>query len=137
MSARTVTLPDGRQATAVPADEAGEFFLSAADGIIAHLRVTGTLTGRQCDAAAELARLYGLGGGRSPWRSSGGSDRPEEAVEAARQQFADLLRSAPRRTHWPLTVLAMGEWIATYDPRPVWRDGLDAIALRLYGPEIT
>jgi hypothetical protein len=133
MTARTVILPDGRQASMVPADEAGEFSLSVADGNIAHLRMAGVLTGRQCDAAAELARLYGIGGGRSPWRTSGGSDRAEEAVEAARREFADLLRCAPRRCHWPLTVLAMGEWMVSPDPLPMWRVGLDAVALRLYG----
>lgn len=73
-----------RTMTEVPADRAGEAYLSTAEGIIAHMREAGLLTPRQCDAAAHLARLWGIGGHRSPWRLTGGDGgRPDDALEAA------------------------------------------------------
>ena len=121
-----------RTTTEVPADLAGEAYLSAADGLIAHLRQTGTLTSRQCDAAAHLARLWGLGGHRSPWRlTGGGSGRPDDAVEAARREYRELVELAPARCRPALDTLAMGEWMASGNPLPLWRDGLDPIADRL------
>jgi hypothetical protein len=112
----------------VPADEAGEFVLSAAEGLIQHLAAAGYLTWRQATAAGELARLYGIGGGRSPWRRTGGGERPEAEIEAARRGFAALLDRAPQRCRWALTVLAMGEWSAAADPVPLIREGLTALA---------
>ncbi len=131
MNAPTRILPDGRVATIVPADEAGEYMLTAAEGLLAHLEQGGRLNWRQATAAAELARLYGIGGGKSPWRRTGGAERDEKDVEAARRQFEELLSYAPPCCHWPLTLLAMGEWMAQRDPLPIWRRGLDAIADRL------
>jgi hypothetical protein len=126
-----VTLPDGRLATVVPADDAGEYMLSAAEGLLMHLEERQILTWRQCTAAAELARLYGIGGGRSPWRRSSGGERPDDVVAAARAEFAALLSAAPQRCQWSLTVLAMGEWPTDRDPRPLWREGLTAVADRM------
>jgi hypothetical protein len=132
---RCITLPDGRVAIEVPADEAGEAYLSAAEGLLAHLRIQGVLTGRQCDAAAELSRLYGIGGGRSPWRMPGaGMGRADDEVANARVLFNELLASAPHRTQWAITVLCMGEWPTSRDPRPLWREGLDAVADRMKMP---
>lgn len=125
---RTVVLPDGRVATEIPADEAGEYVLSAAEGLLMHLEATGKLSWRQVTAATELARLYGIGGGMRPWCKGGGTERPEPIQEAARAEFAALLQHAPHRTRWPLTILAMGEWLIERDPIPLWRDGLTAIA---------
>lgn len=124
----TVTLPDGRTAQMIPADEAGEYVLSAAEGLIRHLALAGYLTSRQATAAEEMARLYGIGGGASPWRRSGGGHRDEAEIAAARSRFADLMAHAPQRTRWPLTVLAMGEWVTTGQPIPLWQEGLTAIA---------
>lgn len=116
----------------VPADRAGEAYLSATDGLIAHLRQAGMLTSRQCDAAAHLARLWGLGGHRSPWRLTGGDGgRPDDAVEAARREYRELVELAPARCRPALDTLAMGEWMASANPLPLWRDGLDPIADRL------
>ena len=123
-----ITLPDGRSASVVPADDAGEFVVSAAEGLLMHLEQAGQLTWRQVTAAAELARLYGIGGGRSPWRRTGGAERCEEVVANARREFAELRDRAPHHTRWALTVLAMGEWMADRDPRPLWREGLTAVA---------
>lgn len=121
-----------RTMTEVPADQAGEAYLSAAEGIIAHLRESGLLTSRQCDAAAHLARLWGLGGHRSPWRlTGGGGGRPDDAVEAARREYRQLVELAPARCRQALDVLAMGEWMASAERMPLWRDGLDPIADRL------
>lgn len=121
-----------RTMTEVPADAAGEAYLSAAEGIIAHLRETGLLTSRQCDAAAHMARLWGLGGHRSPWRLTGGDGgRPDDAVEAARREYRQLVEFAPARCRQALDVLAMGGWMASANPLPLWRDGLDPIADRL------
>ena len=127
-------LPDGRMATIVPADEAGEFLLSAAEGLLMHLAGTDYFTRRQLDAAAELARLYGLGGGRSPWRRTGGQGRAEEAVAAARAEFAMLLDCAPVMCRASVLALAMGEWpdpTSASRPVPLLRDGWDAVADRL------
>jgi hypothetical protein len=127
-----------RELTTVPADDAGESYLSAADGNIAHLRASGLLTARQCDAAAHLARLWGLGGHHSPWRLTGGTDRLESDVEAARREYRDLVDAAPMRCRPSLDVLSMGEWIVAYDPLPLWRDGLDVVADRLrLAPEVS
>jgi len=116
----------------VPADRAGEAYLSATDGLIAHLRAAALLTPRQCDAAAHLARLWGIGGHRSPWRLTGGDGgRPDGAVEAARREYRELVELAPARCRPALDVLAMGEWMASTNPLPLWRDGLDPIAERL------
>jgi len=116
----------------VPADRAGEAYLSATDGLIAHLRAAALLTPRQCDAAAHLARLWGLGGHRSPWRLTGGDGgRPDDAVEAARREYRQLVEFAPARCRQALDVLAMGGWMASANPLPLWRDGLDPIADRL------
>lgn len=120
-----------RAMTSVPADRAGESYLSAADGNIAHLRESGILTPRQCDAAAHMARLYGIGGGRTPWARGDGQDRPEDLVERARAEFAELLAEAPERCRSAIVVLCMGEWVVSRDPLPLWRDGLTAIAERL------
>ena len=124
-------LPDGRIATIVPADEAGEFLLSAAEGLLAHLATTSIFTRRQLDAAAELARLYGLGGGRSPWRRTGGQGRAEEGVQAARAEFAILHACCPLATRSAVLYAAMGEWPVTGNPVPLLRDGWDAVADRL------
>ena len=86
------------------------------------------MTWRQITAGAELARLYGIGGGKRPWCKGGGSERPEPVVEAARAEFAALLDRAPQRSRWALTVLSMGEWMAERDPLPLWREGLTAVA---------
>jgi len=125
---RRIVLPDGRSAVEIPGDDAGEFVLSAAEGILMHLEERCLLTWRQVTAASTLARLYGLGGGRSPWRRTGGAVRDEEAVARDRREFAELLQYAPQPTRWPLTVLSMGEWLVERDPLPLWRDGLTAIA---------
>lgn len=127
-------LPDGRMATIVPADEAGEFLLSAAEGLLMHLAGTSIFTRRQLDAAAELARLYGLGGGKSPWRKTGGAERQEGTVEAARAEFGILLACAPVACRSALLALAMGEWpdpVNIHRPLPLLRDGWDAVADRL------
>lgn len=131
MSNRTIALPDGRAAVIVPADEAGEFLLSAAEGLLAHLAERDMLTRRQLDAAATLARLYGIGGGRQPWRRTGGGERSEEATAAARQEFDELLSYVPHRSRWPVTVLCMGEWPVAPTAMSLIRDGLDAVADRL------
>ena len=124
-------LPDGRVATIVPADEAGEFLLSAAEGLLAHLATTSIFTARQLDAAAELARLYGLGGGRAPWRRTGGQGRDEDGVAAARAEFAALHAVVPLACRNAVLYAAMGEWPVTGNPVPLLRDGWDAVADRL------
>lgn len=124
----TRTLPDGRLAQVIPADEAGEFCLSAAEGLLQHLEAQRMLTWRQVTAAAELARLYGIGGGARPWNRGGTVTRDEGDEAAARRQFDALLAEVPQRTRWPLTVLAMGEWMTERDPLPLWREGLTALA---------
>lgn len=133
-TARTVMLPGGREARLVVADDAGEFRLEVSEYLIAHLQDTGTLTPRQCDAARYLAELYGKSGGLRPWAKGSGGGR--EPCPDARREFDDLLRATPRRCHWPLTVLAMGEWMTERDPRPLWREGLDAVADRLKMPRV-
>lgn len=131
MSNRTIALPDGRAAVIVPADEAGEFLLSAADGLLAHLSDRGLITPRQFEAAAELARLYGIGGGRQPWRRTGRGERSEDAIAAARREFDELLSHVPRLSRWPVTVLCMGEWPTVPAAMALIRDGLDAVADRM------
>lgn len=120
-----------REMASVPADRAGEAYLSAADGNIAHLRQAGVLTARQCDAAAHMARLYGIGGGRTPWARGHGQGRPDDVVERARAEFADLLAASAQRSRADIVVLCMGEWVTSHDPLPLWREGLAAIADRL------
>jgi hypothetical protein len=131
---RIVALPGGRTGVKVPADDAGEWtvHVEPAERSIAHLRATGQLSERQCDAAAEMARLYGRGDGSMPGRRPGsGSDVDEEATAEARREFRALLSVAPQRAHWAIIVLCMGEWPAGPDPRPLWREGLSAIADRM------
>lgn len=116
----------------VPAEDAGEVYLQAADGILAHLRASGLLTGRQCDAAAVLARLWGLGGGSAAWRTTGGGGcRDEDAVAAARREYRELTGVVRMAIRPAIDVLSMGEWITAYNPLPVWREALDAVADRL------
>lgn len=110
--------------------------MSAADGNIAHLREAKLLTPRQCDAAAHLARLWGLGLRRRPYSTGdGGNTRSEKVIADARREYDDLVDAAPQETRAALDVLAMGEWIVTRDPLPLWREGLNAVARRLYGRE--
>jgi hypothetical protein len=125
---RRVTLPDGRVALEVPADDAGEFYLEAAEGLLQHLEQAGLLTWRQITAAGTLARLYGLGGGRRPWCKGTGPGRSEDIEAAARLEFARLLEEVPLRCRGPLTTLAMGEWVTAYNPLALWREGLTALA---------
>jgi hypothetical protein len=145
---RRITLPDGRAATVMPADAAGEFYVQVDETTnIDHLVARGSQRGlseRQGLAARELARLYGKGGFTSPYRSTGGRSRCVEICPAdgqcdcpvarARADYNALIAQAPRRCQAALSLLAMGGWAPdTY--LPLWRDGLDAVALRLYGPE--
>ena len=125
----SVTLRDGRHARLVPADAAGEWALSTADGLIARLEEGGSLSWRQATAAQKLAALYGAGGGRLPYLVPGGGTAKEEAeVARAREEFTALLRRAPRRCRWPLVVLAMGEAMAGADALALWQAGLSAVA---------
>ena len=127
---------EAREFRSVAADRAGEVYLSAADGNIAHLREAQLLTPRQCDAAAHLARLWGLGLRRRPYSTGdGGNARDEDAITKARREYDALVDAAPYCTRAALDVLAMGEWIVTRDPLPLWREGLNAVAQRLYGRE--
>jgi hypothetical protein len=137
-------LPDGRRATIVPADEAGEFMLSAAEGLISILASADLLTHRQTTAASDLARLYGLGGHRTPWRTTGGgSDRPDEAVSAARVELRALIETAPRVCRDSLWVMLAEEGAANLTVAlglwarwgRLWQDGLDAVADRLKMPK--
>ena len=133
-------LPDGRRATIVPADEAGEFLLSAAEGLIAILTTADLLTARQSTAASDLARLYGLGGHRTPWRTTGGgNDRPDDTVAAARAELRDLIEAAPRMCRNALWIMlteegganpavAVALWVKW---GRLWQDGLDAVADKL------
>lgn len=126
---------EARKLLTVPADEAGQVYLSAADGLIAHIRECAVLTPRQCDAAAEMARLYGISGGRRPWARSDGSRGDSEQVErimaAAAEAFRDALDAAPKRAHAAVITLCQGEWPVSYDPRPLWREAYEAIADRM------
>lgn len=122
---------EGRTVSVGHDAETGETTQTAAEGLIQHLGQSGMLTARQCAAAEYLARLYGIGGGRVPWRRADGPGRPDATVAAARREFSELLDAAPIACRADLTVLAMGEWVVSHDPRPNWRTGLDAIAARL------
>jgi hypothetical protein len=116
-------------AVAVPADDAGEVTLQVVEYILGHLRRVNALTPRQCEAAEELARLYGRGGGTRPWARGDGGERHE--CEDSRREFAALLEAAPYRCRGALLTLCQGEWVVSYDPLPLWREGLDAVADRL------
>ncbi len=132
MTAHSLTRPDAARWTSVDADDAGEVYWHAADGLIAILHATGQLDARQTATACELARLYGRGGYRSAWRRTGGGERDEAQVAAARRELREIIEAAPRR-------LQDGLWrIASEDAGgiwrnwlPVWREGLDAVADRL------
>lgn len=127
-----VTLPGGRIATLVPADDAGEFTLRVADGIVEQMEGHGLLTWRQAEALNTLGRLYRAGGGRlAYYRGGGGGERPEEAAEAARTELAGLLALVrePTRGHL-LAMVATGEWPVT--ARVSWvQDAATAVADRL------
>lgn len=127
-----VTLPGGRVAHVVPADDAGEFFLRVAHGIVEQMEGAGLLTWRQAEALNTLGRLYRAGGGRlAYYRGGGGGERPDEATEAARRELADLLALVCEPTR--AQVLAMvqtGEWSLGATVRRV-QDAADAVADRL------
>ena len=58
---------------------------------------------------------------------------PEISGYLGRKGKADraLVEFAPARCRQALDVLAMGGWMASANPLPLWRDGLDPIADRL------
>jgi hypothetical protein len=122
----------GRVFVQVPAEDAGEVYLQAADGLLAHLRAAELLTWRQATAAATLARLWGIGGGSAVWRTTGGGGcREEDTVAAARREYRELLSVVRVAIRPAVDTLSMGEWIVAYNPLPVWREALDAVADRL------
>ena len=142
MTAPTRILPDGRVASIVPADDAGEFRLEAPAWLVDHLQQSGQLDARQVGTARYLAEVYGKAGHTSPHRRSGGGrglcDQPcpdngkcECQVAVKRREFRDLLETAPYCTRAALCSLCQGEWYALAPPVPLWRRGLDAIATRL------
>ena len=132
MTARIVILRDGRQATEVAADEAGEFYLSAADGIVAQMAQAALLTWRQAEALNVLARLRRASGWRPAWeRPSGRGERPDGVEDAAGQEFARLVEiiAEPTRGH-VIAMLATGEWQVAARVSRV-QDAADAVADRL------
>lgn len=134
MTARTVILPDGRLAREVPADEAGEHYLSVADGIIAQMAgtVPPLLTWRQAEALNTLARLRRASGLRHAWeRPAGAGERQEEVEAAARDELAGLLAiiAEPTRGHI-LGMLSSGEWQFGARVSRI-QDAADAVADRL------
>jgi len=131
-------MPDGcadtRARRLVPGETAGEFYEVVDNHPLAHCETQGLLSYRQCRAAEHLSRLYGIGGGRTPWtRGRWGDDRPEEEVAAARAEYRELMARVPHQCRSALETLAMGEWPLGRDPLPLLRDGLDVVgdALRL------
>lgn len=132
MTARVVILRDGRQATEVAADEAGEYYLSAADGIVAQMAQAELLTWRQAEALNVLARLRRASGWRPAWERPGGrGQRPQEIEDAAGREFAALVEIIAEPTRGQvIAMLATGEWqIAARVSRI--QDAADAVADRL------
>lgn len=132
MTARVVSLPDGRRATEVAADEAGEFYLSTADGIVAQMAQAELLTWRQAEALNTLARLRRASGWRPAWERPGGrGERPQELEDAAGREFAMLvgLIAEPTRGH-VVAMLATGEWQVAARVSRI-QDAADTVADRL------
>jgi hypothetical protein len=122
--------PDAHRFRLVEADDAGEWFKYAPDGVVEQCREAGILTHRQCDAAHRLAECYARGGGAVPDRRHsfyGGTD-DEEATARYRAEYRELLGAAPIRTQWALQTLCQDRFVLNI---LLWREGLDAIADRL------
>ncbi len=132
MTARTIVLPDGRRATLVAADEAGEFYLSMADGIIAQMAQAELLTWRQAEALNTLGRLRRASGWRPAWERPGGrGERPQALEDAAGREFAMLVEiiAEPVRGYI-VGMLSTGEWQIAARVSQV-QDAADAVADRL------
>jgi hypothetical protein len=151
---RTVILPGNRVARLVEGEEAGEFRLEVSEYLIAHLEAGGHLSPRQVAAARYLAEMYGKGGGKQPWvKGTGGDHEPCPKAWAEYVYLMGAIRAhctpEARRGHDPRVVgesemcgacncarkatrrLLQGDWIVEFEPRPVWRRALDAVADRL------
>lgn len=137
MTARVITLRDGRRAEVVPADDAGQFTVRVADGIVDQMQQAELLTWRQAEALNEMARLHRAGGGAVAGRRSGaGGVADEEDVEAARHAFAALLEAVPVAMRGPLlSMAATREWPVSpgVTVRRV-QDAADAVADRMRLP---
>jgi ferric-dicitrate binding protein FerR (iron transport regulator) len=134
MSARTVTLADGRVAREVAADEAGEWYLRVAHGCVEALEAAALLTWRQAEALHAVARLYRAGGGRVAFlhRDGVGDGRDEQAEAGARRELEALLvavRCAWTRAHL-VAIAQTDEWPVGACLTRV-QDAADTIADRL------
>lgn len=137
MTARVITLPDGRRAEVVPADDAGEFTVRVADGIVDQMQQAELLTWRQAEALHELARLHRAGGGAVAGRRSGsGGEAAEDDVAAARVAFAALLEAAPLAMRGPLLSMCATREFPIAPGVTVRRvaDAADAVADRMKLP---
>lgn len=106
MMAERITLPGGRLATLVPADEAGKFYLSAAEGVAAHLKPH--LSWRQHTALCYMAKLYGKSGGKRIWAQPGHGDGPDNEADAA--EYRDLEAAAGQVMGFQIRTLCQGDW---------------------------
>jgi hypothetical protein len=133
MSARTITLCDGREAQIVPADKAGEFMaVVVCRDLVEQLHASRLLTWRQAEALSVLRRVRKAAGYRAAWeRPAGLGERPDQVEEAAKAELAELLHvmREPTRTQI-MHMLATDEWQVTARVSAV-QDAADALADRL------
>jgi hypothetical protein len=133
---RRITLPDGRAATVMPADAAGEFVaVVICRDIVERLQHGGLLSWRQAEALNTLARVRRSAGLRPAWdRGQGAGERPEKVEAAAKAELAELLAvmHEPVRTQ-VMHMLATDEWQVAARVSQV-QDAADAVADRLKLP---
>jgi hypothetical protein len=129
---RILVLQDGRKATVIPADAAGEFFLRVPHGVFEQLHEAGYLSWRQFTALETLSRCYRAAGGLLAWyRGGGDGERDDAAVRAKVRELEDLLGRAPEPTRWRIvSMIQSGEWDCRARLTQV-QDAADAIADRL------
>lgn len=124
---------DTRARRQVPADRAGEHYVTVDNHCIAHCETTGQLSWRQCRAAEHMAFLYRIGGRRRPFvRSYGGeSDVDPGAVAAARQEYDTLMAGLSAQEQSVIEDICRDSWPHRAYPLPELRSGLTVIADRL------
>ena len=132
-----VTLPGGREASVVSADDAGQYYVIVdCRDILDVLRVRGMLTRRQAEALSHLARLRRASGLRPAWQRDGAGrgERPEDTERKALAELRDLLAvmGEPVGTQ-VMHMLATDEWQISARVSEV-QDAADRVADRLRLP---